>query len=62
MCQWIVKHHSCMADVDFCVLVYYRPIIAPMLNCTMSQSYSNFWYGMDDQVSTTSNTFIYARV
>ena len=42
-----------------------RTIVAPMLNVTSSSAYSNFWCGMDEQVTTTVQYkviyFVYCR-
>ena len=32
-----------------------RPVVAPMLNCTMAERYANYWAGMDENVSLICN-------
>lgn len=32
-------------------LIFFRPIIAPMLNASIGETYSNFWGGMDEMVN-----------
>jgi len=52
-----------LADAGMCVLVIifficFRTIVAPMLNATASEHYTNFWGDMDENVSISRKLYL----
>ena len=48
------RHFQSNTFITHATSFTFRPVIAPMLNCTLAERYANYWAGMDENVSQIS--------